>query len=67
MTYRRFTNRNGLASGDYDASDPKGLLRGDLRRLERDTMEVYADRWAKDLDMDAADVRRVLDRFLGEP
>ena len=67
MTYRRFLNRNGLATGDYDPTDPKGILRGDLRRMERDTMEVYAARWAAELEMADADVRRVLDRFLGEP
>jgi hypothetical protein len=66
MTYRRLLSRNGLKDGDY-GDMPNAALRGDLRRMERDTMEVYADRWAKDLDMDVADVRRVLDRFLGEP
>lgn len=66
MTYRRFLNRNGLATGDYEQSQ-KGFLRGDLRRFERDLLEVYADRWSHDLDMDPADVRRVLDKVLVEP
>jgi len=72
MTYRRFLRRNRLETGDYDPNTteaplPVGILRGDLRRFERDLLEVYAERWAADLALAETDVRRVLDKVLDEP
>lgn len=41
MTYPRVVNRNGLATGDYDSTE-HGLLLGDLRRFESDTLDGRA-------------------------
>jgi hypothetical protein len=38
MSYDRVVNRNHL-QGDYEAKDPLGLIKGDLRRLEKDTQD----------------------------
>lgn len=66
MSYSRVVRRNQLA-GDYEPNAPLGLIRGDLRRLEKDQRDekhlaVYAER----ARITIAQAKQVLDDFFAE-
>ena len=65
MTYWRVLWRSDLV-GEYDRnSDGKGLLRGDLRRLEKDQRdEHHLAKYAAAADITPAQAKIVLDYFL---
>ena len=73
MTYTRLVNRNGL-KGDY-SGDPdqnygpgaKGGIRGDMRRLEQDSVDVrHLTEYAEAAGITTEQVRLVFARFFGE-
>lgn len=65
MFYYRFILRNHL-EGDYDPENSKGLIAGDLRRLERDQRDDYnLGQYAKKAGITKEQVKIVLDQFFG--
>lgn len=70
MTYRRFIERNHL-KGDYDTSTmmlptDMGLVRGDLRRLEKNQRdEQHLLHYAELAGITPEQVKIVLDAFFG--
>lgn len=68
MDYQRALNRNGFGVGDYDPQDPKGLLRGDLRRLEKDTQDArHIAMYVRVSGATEEQVRRIFRHFFGVP
>lgn len=68
MEYLRALNRNGLAVGDYDPQNPKGLLLGDLRRLERDTQNPrHIAEYVRVSGATEEQVRRIFRHFFSVP
>lgn len=67
MTYGRVIQRNHLAGG-YDATDPLGLIKGDLRRLESDAVDTgtYTQQIADDAGVDVPTAVAVLRAFFGK-
>lgn len=63
MTYDRVINRNWL-TGDYDPQDHKGLIKGDLRRLEHDMRdEKHIKLFAARAGISERQAAKVLDDF----
>lgn len=64
MNYRRVIARNNL-QGDYDPTQKElGLIRGDLRRLERDQVDDYhLEAYSKAVGISKEEVKQVLAIF----
>jgi hypothetical protein len=74
MTYKRFVNRNRVGSGGYedksqnDAPVSMHILKGDLRRLEKDTLDInHVPMYAALAGVSEEQVRILFDAFFNDP